>query len=183
MSAQLGLVAESEQFFRKAIDANPNAAGYPANLASLPAQQAREAIAFIGAGELPAAFPKQYVQSAMNLPQDLSRLAETAAIPCMPQPPRMDSRPFARNVECAYRQMLSEMTPDETLVLARQHYQAGRLREAEVCYRQVLEQQARSCRYHEPPWPKCCFAWAMPLGQPNGSDRQSPFPPSRHRSI
>ncbi|HSZ56933.1 MAG TPA: tetratricopeptide repeat protein, partial [Tepidisphaeraceae bacterium] len=43
LSAQLGLIAQSEQFFRKAIDANPNVAAYPANLASLLAQPGRVA--------------------------------------------------------------------------------------------------------------------------------------------
>jgi predicted O-linked N-acetylglucosamine transferase (SPINDLY family) len=64
-------------------------------------------LANVGAPELIARTPQQYVQIATDLAGDLTRLAELRRTlrARMQASPLMDAPRFARNVEAAYRQM------------------------------------------------------------------------------
>jgi predicted O-linked N-acetylglucosamine transferase (SPINDLY family) len=107
----------------------------------------------LGLTELAADTADQYVATTARLAGDWPRLQELRATlrQRLQQSPLMDAARFARNVEECYRLMWRRwsqpaQTPQaapvslsQTLELARTHYQAGRLEQAEQLYRQILQ--------------------------------------------
>ncbi len=118
----------------------------------------RSILCNLGLGDLVAYASEQYVDIAVALAGDLSRLEELRRTlrERMRRSPLMDAPRFARNMEAAYRQAWrrwcagsdglesrgsAPMTIAEQLESGASHHQAGRVVEAETLYKQVLARQ------------------------------------------